>query len=219
MGYPRCGVPFSLKFIRSRRTCSGETPTAAAFAQITTATAQAQQEFLGGLDAEMTQVFGPTDGSLPHNADNNTIADYNTGVDLRDFALEATFINPYSASVGSWDYGFIFRHEGTNKQFRLAIRSNKQWVLLNNTGTPNGTVINEGTVSGLSTGAGGTNTVRLICFGVQGYLYINDTFISELDLSSRLNSGDITIATGIYSGDEINGYSTDYADFTIWSLR
>ncbi|MEW5939761.1 MAG: serine/threonine-protein kinase [Chloroflexota bacterium] len=200
-------------------TARAQNSTAAAFAQISTATAQAQREFLGGLDAEMTLVFGPTDGSLPHNADNTTIADYNTGVDLRDFALEATFINPYSTSVGTWDYGFIFRHEGTNKQFRLAIRSTKQWALLNNTGTPNGQVINDGTFSGLSTSAGGTNTVRLICFGTQGFLYINNVLVSELDLSSRLNSGDITIATGIYSGDEVNGYYTEYTDFTIWSLR
>jgi len=44
---------------------------------------------------------------------------------------------------------------------------------------------------------------------------MNGKFIADLDLSARMNSGDILITTGMYRGDEINGYSTDYKDFQI----
>jgi len=47
---------------------------------------------------------------------------------------------------------------------------------------------------------------------------VNGGFIAELDLSARLNSGDVGIGTGFQSGDEIDGYSTNYEEFNVWEI-
>ena len=190
--------------------------TAAAIAEITT-TAQALVNYNATLEVSRTLVFGPEYGSLVHEED-DYIEEYTASVDLRDFVAEAIFYNPYSTATGGWDYGFLFRDEGGNEQFRLVIVSDESWVLLNNTGDPDGSVINEGFISNLYTNADDWNHIKLICRGDTGEFYLNDIFIAELDLSARSNSGDILIATGIYTGDEIGGETTDYLDFTVWSL-
>jgi hypothetical protein len=98
------------------------------------------------------------------------------------------------------------------------ILSDKTWVLLNNSGDPDGTVIAEGELPGLDVSEKGSNLVRLIFQGERGLFFLNDALIAEFDLSSRMNSGGIYIATGVYQDDEIDGYATDFSDFTIWSI-
>jgi len=193
--------------------------TGAAIAQIGTATAQWRQDFMGGINGNLTLVYGPQSGSLAHNAEDTFVEEDLAGVDLTNFVVQATFVNPYSVAVGGWDYGFLFRNAGGNNQYRLIISSSQEWSLRNNTGSSNGTVINEGTIDNLSTINGGQNIVRVVCVGTQGFLYVNETLISELDLSDRTNSGDIAIATGLYSGDEITGYATRYVNLTIWLVQ
>ena len=165
-----------------------------------------------------TLVVGPIDGDLQHNAQDSLITVKQASVDLRDFVVEVTFSNPYDTTKGNWDYGILFRHAGNNQHFRLAIRSDQKWVLLNNTGDPDGVVLQDGDLPALNLEAGGTNSIRLISQGTQGFFYLNDNLVAELDLSARTNSGDIFLATGIYLGDEIDGYSTGYSQFSVWSV-
>lgn len=98
------------------------------------------------------------------------------------------------------------------------ITSDQNWVLLNNIGDPDGSVIDEGYIFNLDTYAGGWNYVKLICVRDRGELYVNETFIAEMDLSARSNSGEVKLATGIFNGDEIAGETTYYEEFTVWSL-
>ncbi len=181
-------------------------------------TADALSAYLASLEGSRVLVYGPASGSLTHEASDSLIESYDAGVNLRDFIVEARFYNPYSLSTGSWDYGFILRHETKNVQFRFVILSDKTWVLLNNSGDPDGTVIAEGELPGLDVSEKGSNLVRLIFQGERGLFFLNDALIAEFDLSSRMNSGGIYIATGVYQDDEIDGYATDFSDFTIWSI-
>jgi hypothetical protein len=182
------------------------------------ATQQAQIDFVATVESLRVVVYGPNSGSLEHEADDGFIKIESAGVDLQNFVVESWFVNPYSVDEGEWDYGFLFRYAGDNDQYRFAIRSDKVWILLNNTGDADGTMIASGDLPDLKVGESDSNHVRLICQGDHGYFYLNGMFISDLDLSARQNSGDIYIATGIYSGREISGRSTGYQDFTIWSL-
>ncbi|MGB9578452.1 MAG: hypothetical protein ACPL3S_04205, partial [Halothiobacillaceae bacterium] len=195
--------------------------TATAQAQAT-ATAQARNAYLASLEDRARMIFGPDDGAIAHEED-GYIETYSAGVNLRDFIVEATFHNPYPTTTGSWDYGFLFRDTGSNSQYRLSIHSDRSWHLDNAVPDPNGDgwhsdEIASGAIPGLNISGNGYNTVKLICIGSKGYLFVNQTFIAELDLSARTDSGDVIVATGIYNGDEINGYSTRYENFRVWEI-
>jgi len=162
--------------------------------------------------------YGPLAGSLEHNPGDGQLKANIAHVNINDFVVEATFTNPYAASTGSWDYGFMFRHAGSNQQFRLVILSDKSWLLRNNTGTTDGEIIEQGEFTDLDISDGGTNHIKLVCDGPDGWLFINDIQVTELDLSARTNSGDVIITTGILSGNQIQGSFTEYQNFTIWAL-
>lgn len=196
------------------------TSTAQALATSTSravATEQGLLSYVASLQAASSLAYGPTSGSLTHSPEDDLIEVADAAVNLRDFIVDVTFTNPYSPGENGWDYGFIFRHEDQNTQFRFVIRSNKTWELLNNTGDPDGSAVDQGDLADLNVAENGTNYVRLVCQGEKGLFFLNGVFISEVDLTARMNSGDIYLATGIYSGDEVAGKSTGYSDFTIWA--
>lgn len=197
------------------------TQTAAIFAQRTAAaqaTQQARDAALARLEANKIIAFGPVAGTLVHEADDHLIESYDADVNLKDFIVEARFFNPYGLEVGDWDYGFVLRHESKDTQYRFVIRSDKLWVLLNNTGTSDGQEIAQGALPDLDVSASGSNLVRLVFEGAHGMFFLNGQFISDLDLSARQNAGDILVTTGVYEGDEQNGHYTGYADFSIWQI-
>jgi hypothetical protein len=182
------------------------------------ATEGARANYVSTLEADRQLIFGPGSGSIVHEAEDELIEGEDADVDLRDFIVEARFYNPYSVSTGTWDYGFLLRDEGKSQEFRFVTQSKQTWTLLNNTGGADGEVIAKGEIPGLDIGEDGSNKIRLIFQGDRGMFFLNDVFIAELDLSARMNSGNILIVTGIYTGDEITGEVTDYQDFSIWSI-
>jgi TolB protein len=161
-------------------------------------------------------VFGPKAGSLPHKVDGSVEANA-AGVDLRDAVIEAVYHNPYPTSKGDWDIGFLFRDAGANDEFRLNVSSAGLWSLNNRRGEED-VFVDQGRVSNLDVSAGGLNRVTLLVEGAQGFLFVNDEYIAELDLTGRMNSGNISVASGIATDDEIDGETTTYEGFTIWSL-
>ncbi len=169
-------------------------------------------------DIPVEFVFGPQDGNLPHEADDLVEIEY-ASVSLRDFIVTATFQNPYSSSTGSWNYGFLFRDEYGNNQYRLIISSTNWWSLRNHVDSTEGTTIQEGELPNLDVTDAAFNTIWLYCSGDYGELHVNGEFISSFDLSARQNFGDVSVGTGFYNDSEISGYSTDYFEFTVWEIR
>lgn len=185
-----------------------------------TATARAQatqQTLLAQLEANSRLVYGPQSGSLEHDDGTSVIAQ-DADVNLRDLIVEARFYNPYAATEGQFDYGFIVRHETKNVQFRFVVQSEKTWLLLNNTGDPDGATITQGKIPDLKVGADDSNLVKLIFQGNRGWFFLNDELISDMDLSVRMNSGAIYIATGIFQDAKLAGKMTRFTNFSIWSL-
>jgi hypothetical protein len=185
-----------------------------------TATAQARinkAAELSHLEASRSLVYGPNLGALDHTT-TGAIAAQDAGVNLVNFIIEARFFNPYSTSQGAWDYGFILRHAEKNTHFRFVIKSEKSWALVNNTGGPDGAIIDQGELPSLDVTENGSNLIKLIFQAERGWFFLNGELITELDLSERLNPGAIFIATGMFQGDGMVGSSTHYSDFSIWSL-
>lgn len=195
--------------------------TAAVYAQQTAqaqSTQQAVTAYVNELENTKVLVFGPQDGALAHHADDTLIESQDSEVNLTNFMVEARFYNPYDLAAGNWDYGFMLRHTDKNSEFRFAIRSDRAWVLMNTTGSPDGEVIASGELPDLNTDASASNKVRLIFQNNRGMFFLNGDLVAEFDLSSRLTSGDILLITGMYVGNELNGYATQYNGFTVWSI-
>ncbi len=161
-------------------------------------------------------LYGPSAGSLPHVDDTFIEVEW-TDIDITNGIVEATFTNPYDPSFNAWDYGFMFRNTGTNLQYRLFVYSDGTWHLTFAQGDDRPEVAS-GDLTNLNLGEGDKNIIRLIFTGGNGSLFINNVFISTLDLSGKIESGGLAIGTGFYSGNEVEGYSTTYSDFTVWEL-
>lgn len=160
-------------------------------------------------------VFGPTSGNLVHAIDGFIKSEY-ADLNVRDFVADAVFYNPYDATSGSWDIGFLFRETDINNQFRLTVESNGDWSLTAQEGDA-ADVVNDGVVSNLNTGDEAANRLTLLANGESGYLFVNGNYVADLDLSAWNVSGDVGVGTSFYEGNEIDGEATAYEEFTIWS--
>lgn len=160
-------------------------------------------------------VSGPLEGGLAHVEDSLIEAEY-MGVSVADFVAEATFAVPYSRLDGSWDVGFLFRDQGVDDQFRLSVDSLGRWHLANQDGS-SFELVDEGEVENLNDSVGESNKILLFAEGDTGYLFVNDEFVAQLDLSKRTAAGDLAVAIGIFDDNEREGAETSYREFSLWS--
>jgi hypothetical protein len=146
-------------------------------------------------------------------------------VNVADFVAETTFFNPYSADEADWDYGFMFRvgwmrspdaRETASRSFNVVlVRSNRRWehhIVVEG----NWELLESGSVpsNGIETRARGSNSLKLIVAGDNGWLIVNDELRGSISLS-RPNEfgGDVVVATGSYN--EQAGASTRFEGFTV----
>ncbi|MCZ6790083.1 MAG: hypothetical protein O7D33_09165, partial [Chloroflexi bacterium] len=146
------------------------------------------------------------------------ISTFDSGVTPADAIVEARFFNPYPTSAGSWSSGFLLRHSASNRFHAVFIRSDREWYHYVRTGTAaSDTLVQQTSSTAINTSTGGSNLVRVVVVGNEGWLFINGTFAGALDLSALTLRGNTAAMTGYFSSDEIAGESTFVEDFTIWS--
>ena len=157
------------------------------------------------------------EGGLEHQDDDRIKKSY-LDVDAADFAIQATFTNPYGQNIGAWDYGVAFRDTSSdpNAFHAVTLSSNGTWGYYVREGSATPTHRESGRLS-VNAAAGGTNRLLLLAVGDTGLFYVNGAFVTELDISRGPSSGRIGVGTGFYTGDERPGHSTGY-DYRVWSL-
>jgi hypothetical protein len=137
---------------------------------------------------------------------------------FRDAMIEARFFNPYSTSQGKWDYGFMIRDQVGSKsdEIRVIITSENKWYV--KFGLEDWDQASKGELSNLNLGPDESNLIKFIAQGDTGYLYINDSFVSSMDIGYDVLEGDFCVAGGIIKSYKIEGYQTKFEDFSVWSL-
>ena len=70
----------------------------------------------------------------------------------------------------------------------------------------------------IATGPSGSNSLRVIALGNEGWLFINDAYVSELDLSGLSMPGEIFALDNYFSDTGIAGKSTNFDGFVVWSV-
>ena len=165
--------------------------------------------------------YGPVSGELRHNPANDFIETEYADVSMADLMVEATFVNPYSASSDSWDYGFILRqdHDDSEAPFiQVVVSSDRYWAVKMGASPPYEEV-GGGTIGSFETGDEGQNHLRVIAIGDRGWMFVNGEFIADFDLSSVAGAGDVAAITGAYTGDEVAGTTTRFEEFTVDELN
>lgn len=168
---------------------------------------------LGGVDGTL---FGPSAGEL-ELIEGRSVLDH-SNLSVGNFITEVTFTNPYNVYEVNWDYGFFFRDQADVQQYRLVIASNNTWALIYQTQSDTGTILQRGDLTNLVLGDGMQNKLTLMCMDGQGYFSLNDVFIANLDLSRLTAPGDVSVASGVFTGNQIAGEITSYSGFTVWEL-
>ena len=165
--------------------------------------------------------FGPINGELRHDPFDNFIKTEYAGASFSDLVVEATFVNPYSASSNSWDYGFILRKDRwvDDAPFvQFVVSSSRGWAVNAGADAPYER-IGAGTVSNLNTGAGGRNHLMVVTIGERGWVFVNGDFVAIVDLKITAHAGDVAVITGAYTGNEISGGVTRYEGFKGYELK
>jgi hypothetical protein len=157
-------------------------------------------------------VVGPLAGDLPLETDAvHLIA---ADVALRDFYARAAFGSPFAGADHVWDVGLAFRRTDRSEDFRLILDSDGNWYFKEGPNPPLAT----GRVSGLGTEVGAVTRIDLVARGDLAWFAVNGAYVATLDLSSRPMAGDVVVGSGFYSEDIVQGASTPYAEFEVWSL-
>ena len=165
--------------------------------------------------------FGPMNGELRHDPSDNFIEEEVAEVSISDIVVEATFVNPYSATTSSWDYGFILRRDRRDNDapfLIIVVSSNRGWEVKVGADAPYRHV-RGGTVNSLNTGSGGRNHLMVVAIGTRGWFFVNGEHVASIDLSSVVGGGDLAVITGFYTGDEVAGAVTRYEGFRGYELR
>jgi hypothetical protein len=160
---------------------------------------------------ERPSIAGPLSGELAFGPD--ALAVERAGVDAPDFYARAEFANPEPARE-MWDIGVGFRDSGGEEQLRLVVDAAGTWFLKDGLGE----VITGGSVVDFDTSPTGSNTIELVAAGDTGYFAFNERLVSELDLSARVEGGDVFVGAGFFAEDASEDGAVAFSKFEIWSL-
>ncbi len=161
-----------------------------------------------------TSDFGPISGELRHDPADGFIETEYANVSIANVAVEATFVNPYSAAFNSWDYGFMLRDQPAGPFISLAVTSDRRWALSwRDWPTGESVQVGGGTIPSFDTNAGGKNHLRIVAIESRGWLFVNGEFVSSLDLSAVTRAGAVAIFSGSFTGNEIAGAVTQFENF------
>ena len=64
----------------------------------------------------------------------------------------------------------------------------------------------------------GSNSLRVIALGDEGWFFINGAYVAELDLSGWSVPERITAVANCFSGHGVAGKATEFSGFVVWSV-
>ena len=167
----------------------------------------------------LTTKSGPLKGRIQHEIHKTGFIDtHNPRVSIADGIIEASFVNPYASWQGEWSSGFLMRSNKSDEFHVILVQESGTWHHHLRSGDVDATQrLAERYSSQISTANSGSNHIRVIALGSEGWLFINGVYIDELDLSGLTQPGEVSAVTNYFTGDGLSGYSTRFEDFTIWS--
>ena len=166
------------------------------------------EEFKG---YEIKKRYGPAEGVLLREPD--FVSEHDSGVRTRDFVTEVVFINPQGRN---WDYGFIARNPVSSRLEVIGVTGDEQWFhRTRKVGDADYTDVASGNLrsAGL-TFSSAQNHLLLIAVGESGWLFLNDRFVTKLDLGHNQEVGYLSVMGDFYYNHRGN---PQFKDFNVWA--
>ncbi|MGY8734218.1 MAG: S1C family serine protease, partial [Pirellulales bacterium] len=166
-------------------------------------------------DGELASViYGPTAGALIHKLETDTIPEFPASVWETNGNVKAAFYNPYSSVTQSFSYGFSFRKNSTDSHM-VFISSDGMWYHYARL-IDDDKLVGSGLLNNLDLTENGTNQVGVVFVGDIGWLFINNSLVTDLDLSDVTGAGDIRAVTGVFGETDMrSGFATNFGAFQI----
>ena len=77
-------------------------------------------------------------------------------------------------------------------------------------------LVGSGVLTNLDLTETGTNQIRVVFIGDIGWLFINNSLVTDLDLSDVTGAGDIRVVTGVYGETHMRSdFATNFGAFQI----
>jgi len=166
------------------------------------------------------RIFGPESGSLYHRIDGKMQMHFASARE-KNFIARVVVYNPYSGGKAPWDTDIFFRATAEDDGYHLVLRSDNRWQLLDERPSElerRSIEIASGELIGLNPRTDAANTIMLIVVEKDAFLLLNNNFITKLDLSMRMEAGDIAIGTGYNGNVQTADAVTHFEDFTVWRI-
>ena len=157
-------------------------------------------------------IYGPASGLTMHEPDDRSFELFLGPAIAGDLMVEVTFYNPYPASEGPWDYGFLLNASQYNRYHWIRVRNQGDWRHSYRLGNDERLVdLRRERPSNVDWTSGGKNRLGLVISGDEGWFYINGEFQGKLDLSAITAVAPINLVID----DDLEG-ATRFEGFTIW---
>ena len=164
----------------------------------------------------VSESFHLQSGELPHD-DDGLIESIIALNEVRNFDIDAYFDVPYSAAVGNWSVGFIFRRASNSELSYIAVTDDGQYSHYERRGGRDAKLAG-GFAPEWNASAGERNGVGLVVVESRGWLFINSLLVADLDVSGASERGSVEVATGLFAGDEVAGETTRLSDVAALTL-
>ena len=152
---------------------------------------------------------------LNHDPD-EYIKEYAIAENIRDFYVRATFSIPYSPQTGKSNSAIIFRSADANLSY-IAIDQDGAWNFTIRTDGET-SIIDQGVADNWNSRQSDENSIAIMTVEDRLWLFSNNRYVTDVDVSQAEPRGAISVATGIYQGTEIAGHSTIVSEIEMRKL-
>ena len=157
------------------------------------------------------------DGAIEHDGHETRFDGHRSLAWTADGIIETRFFNPFFVPEGDWSSGFTFRHSREGGPYAVVISgspgryhglwSGDDWE-----------VVEHEWEGRIAPSRGNANILLVMAFGDRGHLFINNAYVSHLDLSGLTGAGGVRAITSFYFGHSVAGVSTQFERFAVWSI-
>lgn len=169
----------------------------------------------GNMIPEML-VYGPEAGTITQT-DDGKVDSFSSGVSMLNGVITVDFYPPYLTDQSDWDLGIFFRDLGSNDEYRVVIDSTGEFYINNRLGDENDYLIKT-SLTNLNLGLEQANQLVLLVDGNRTVFFLNGAFVAEVQITSRMEPGNISVVTNIQTDFVIPDAEVRFENFKIYQL-
>ena len=156
-------------------------------------------------------------GTIEHSGEESGVDTHRSRAWMADGIMEARYFNPFFVPQGEWFSGLFFRDGNDGRPHLVALAGWGGWIQASWTGSTWIILVTEAEEK-VTTARGNANLLLVIALGDTGHLFINNSYVADLDLSDWTGTGRVHLMAGVLEGNTGTGVLTQFERFAVWSI-